>query len=67
MKLETISISIYLKRSNVGKKKYYASDYSELKKRIKIDNKVLQRIANSRYVKHFYSDDEIRYIIDRWC
>lgn len=65
-KLFSTSISIYLKRDNVGEKKYYSSDYSELKRHIKIDNKILKEVINSRYMKHFYSENEINYFKNKW-
>jgi hypothetical protein len=49
---------IKLDNFNVGDKKYYSDQYNLIKKKIKIKKDTLDKIFQSKYFSHFYSDFE---------
>ena len=60
-----IEKGIDLENHNTSEKKYYSDDYKKHKSRIKIQNKHLDIILASHYVKHFY-EDYVNKMIDNY-
>jgi hypothetical protein len=56
----------HLVNSNVGMKKNYASVYKKFKDFINLPDEYLTSIYGSRYMRHFYTADEIEKFKGRW-
>jgi hypothetical protein len=56
-----------LTKSNVASEKNYASLYKEFKNKIKFPQNYLNRMYGSRYMRHFYSAEEIEKFKKKWC
>ena len=52
--------------TNVASEKIYAPLYKEFKSRIRLPEDYVNSMYNSRYARHFYSDDEIRGFCYGW-
>lgn len=52
--------------SNVSSQKHYARLYKRVLREIKFDRQLLEYIYDSKYMRHFYSGEEIRGLVDRW-
>ena len=55
-----------LLRTNVGAKKDYARDYREFTQRITFEPEYLDGMYSSRYVRHFYTAQQIEGFRKRW-
>jgi hypothetical protein len=55
-----------LETTNVGDDKSYARLYGEMKRQIRFDAGMLDRIYDTRYARTFYSTDEISKLKIRW-
>jgi len=51
---------------NVGESKNYSTLYKNFKEKIKLPRTYIEQILNSKYIKHFYSDEEIEAIEKVW-
>jgi hypothetical protein len=55
-----------LSNENVGSKKIYGPLYSRLKKEIKFPESYLDKFYNSKFMKHFYTDQERSAFRGKW-
>lgn len=55
-----------IQRTNVSKQKWYAKAYDDFKKRLVLPKTYLDAMYNTKYTRHFYSDEEIDRICERW-
>ncbi len=55
-----------LSEENNADDKFYAEVYSSFKKNVTIDNSILDKVYNSKYFNHFYSEAEKKKYIDKW-
>lgn len=55
-----------LKRANISSNKEYAKAYKEFKDKIIFPVEYINEMYKSKYVKYFYSDDEINDFRDKW-
>jgi hypothetical protein len=55
-----------LVRSNVASDKSYARQYAEFKQRIRIPPALLDQMYNSKFARHFYSEEELEQFRARW-
>lgn len=55
-----------LAKSNVGDSKWYAELYADIKDSIVIPVDICKRIYETKYVKHFYSEEMINHFIEYW-
>lgn len=55
-----------LKNKNVGREKWYADIYEEFKQKIVFREDYLDKVYGSKFMKHFYSDDEINNFRQIW-
>jgi hypothetical protein len=53
-------------KSNVGTQKAYSQQYHEFLKHIKLPAAYIDRMYNSKYAQHFYSEHEIENMIKKW-
>ena len=53
-------------KANVAAQKWYASLYEEFKANFRADDDYLRRMYESRYAKHFYSQEEIDRFMTKW-
>jgi hypothetical protein len=58
--------NLQLINGNVGKNRYYADIYSEFKKNIIIPDSYIRIMYESNRFKHFYSQEEITALRDKW-
>lgn len=59
--------SFTLTNSNEGAAKAYSDAYREFVKTITIPPAYAAEMLGSKYVKHFFSDDEVRAIYEKWA
>ncbi len=52
--------------ANEGTKKIYSETYQLFLKNAKLPRSYIEEMCNSRYFKHFYSDDEIKGVMSKW-
>jgi len=52
--------------ANVASEKVYAPLYKEMKGRIRLPESYLDAMYQSKYTRHFYSEEEIRRFRERW-
>ena len=55
-----------LKNTNVGEQRDYSSLYSEFKKKAVLPGSYLDEMCASKYIKHFYSANEIAEVRRKW-
>lgn len=55
-----------LRDTNLASEKEYSSAYDQFKKGIRLPTSYLDRMYNSRFSKHFYTDQEIAQFRKRW-
>lgn len=55
-----------LVNTNIGDEKAYADVYKQFKAQIIIPEHILERRANSKYMRHFYTNNEIVAITAKW-
>lgn len=58
--------SISIESKNISRKKIYHDLYKAFKKSIILPESYLQLMYDSKYAKHFYSNDEINSFLERW-
>ena len=58
--------SFSLRNENVGRDKVYAETYKQFLQTIKLPDSYLDRMCNSKYARHFYTDEEITGMRERW-
>jgi hypothetical protein len=57
---------ISIQNSNIGSKKRYSKRMREIKNSINFDKQSLDCIYNSKYMRHFYSTEDINLFKDKW-
>jgi hypothetical protein len=57
---------IHWMTSNQGEKSSYGSAYKNFLRTVRLSPAYLETMCNSRYMRHFYSDNEIQKVRDRW-
>ncbi|OEF99782.1 hypothetical protein BHF71_00985 [Vulcanibacillus modesticaldus] len=55
-----------LKNVNISSKKWYADLYKDFKKKFSPSEEYIDTLYNSRYMKHFYSEEEINHFRNKW-
>lgn len=65
-KFLNLNKNIKLKEMNIGASKWYSSVYEKLKNDISFPEEVCRKVYNVRYVKHFYTDQEIERMVKKW-
>jgi hypothetical protein len=55
-----------LKRNNIGANKTYADDYNQVKRNIFLPDAYINRMLESKYTRHFYSEKEIIGFKKKW-
>jgi hypothetical protein len=55
-----------LVNENIGSKKIYAPLYEKFKKDILLPDSYLDKFYNSKFMRHFYSEEEIENFIAKW-
>ena len=64
---EFLEISIpKLNNQNIASKKKYATAYEKFKKSIVIPNSYIEKMYDSKFMKHFYSLEEIDLLTQKW-
>lgn len=64
---EFLGIShIEIENANVGREKPYQQIYRAVKQKISFNPADLEKVYNSRYVQHFYTDQEVALLKKRW-
>jgi hypothetical protein len=58
---------VRISKRNIGWKKSYSQEYRYVLQNIYIPKEICVNINNSRYAKHFYSEDMRNEFIHRWC
>ena len=51
---------------NVGEKKSYAEKYKQVKEKMCFDRAYLEEVYKSKFVRHFYTEEEISAFIEKW-
>jgi len=57
---------LQIERKNVGGEKYYAKAYADFKRKVKFSSDYIQKMINSKYFKHFYGEEKIDWVINKW-
>jgi len=52
--------------ANIASEKIYSDVYARIKKDLVVPDNICQKVYGSRYVRHFYSDDDIKKFMLRW-
>ena len=55
-----------LRNRNIGAKKYYAEVYLEFRKKVKLPLDYINRMAQSKFYRHFYSPESIEAEVKSW-
>jgi hypothetical protein len=55
-----------LNNSNMSNSKVYYQEYKKLIKELKLPNQYLEKMKQSKYFRHFYTDDEINKVIEKF-
>lgn len=55
-----------LKNKNIGRKKWYADIYEKFKQKIIFTKDYLDKVYGSKFMRRFYTDDEINNFRKRW-
>jgi len=58
--------SFTLKNRNVSSKKEYAANYKDFKNKIKFSKEYLNRLYDSKYAQHFFTEKYIKNQIEKW-
>ncbi|RKI43898.1 hypothetical protein D7V86_01940 [bacterium D16-51] len=53
-------------KANDSDNKWYMNTYEKAKKELRLTKKYFDRCYNSKYMKHFYSDDDIKEFQEMW-
>lgn len=55
-----------IQRKNVGEEKRYAKAYVDFKCKVRLPADYIQKMTSSKYFNHFYGEESIDSVIDRW-
>ncbi len=55
-----------LKHENISQTKFYGVSYEKFKQELKIPGELLNQICHSKYFTHFYNQDSIEQIHEKW-
>ncbi len=55
-----------LVQTNIGSEKKFSEEQKKLKSLLNFDEQTLEYIYSSKYMKHFYTDEEITSFISKW-
>lgn len=55
-----------LVRTNSANRKWYSEIYKNFKNNVKFDENLINKIYTTKFVKHFYSENEIKKFKNRW-
>jgi hypothetical protein len=58
--------SFKLANANIARKKEYYETYRNFTKLVKFDHEYLNMMYNSKYMKHFYSEEEVESFMKKW-
>ena len=56
-----------LVRANEASGKWYADLYQEFKRKVTFEQSFVNRLYETRYMKHFYTVEEIETFRQKWC
>jgi hypothetical protein len=56
----------HLSRTNVSREKSYAAQYEAFKRALRLPRSYVDGMCADRYTRHFYTDDEIAQMRERW-
>ena len=59
--------TIRIKRTNVGDEKIFGDSYKRFKAELVVDGQHLETVYQSAYARHFFSDDELRKLSEKWA
>lgn len=57
---------VSMKKANIGNSKGYSASYKDTVKDIKLPRELCEKIYDSKYVRHFYSEEMIEQFIKKW-
>ncbi|HET6566613.1 MAG TPA: putative capsular polysaccharide synthesis family protein [Rhodothermales bacterium] len=57
---------IEIKEANVGSKRMHGHAYSFVKNHLSISPEICERLYSTKYVRHFYDDEEIAGFVGKW-
>jgi hypothetical protein len=55
-----------LQRTNVGEEKEYSTTYNEFKRKVRFSSDYIDKMCNSKYFNHFYSQETINAVRTKW-
>lgn len=55
-----------IERKNMGNKKSYSNVYKRVKEKASLPSCYLEKMLQSKYTQHFYNEEEIKKIFDKW-
>lgn len=58
--------SIKIQHTNIGDNKVFSNEQSWIKNNIQLNDEVLSAFYSTKYMKHFYSDQQIRKFKNKW-
>lgn len=58
--------SLSLSNTNIGSSKDYSKKYKEFKNLAVLPDSYIRKMRESKYFRHFYSENEITQICDKW-
>lgn len=61
-----VNFPLRMVRANVGGKKERGSKYSQVKKQIRLSSVICRDLYDSRWMRHFYSEQQIRDFTKKW-
>ncbi len=57
---------IFIKPDNISSDKKYSFIYDKFRKEIRIPDSMLKKMYSSKYMRHFYSNNEIQGLMEKW-
>jgi hypothetical protein len=57
---------VEIKNKNIGALKGYNSEYKEFMKNLDINEAYLDKMLNSKFIKHFYTEEEVQAMYNKW-
>ena len=57
---------IKIMNTNIGEEKEFSIEQKFVKNNVKVDEKKLKEIYSSKYVSHFYSNEQIESFMQKW-
>jgi len=55
-----------LEKHNISSQKKYSTQYANFLDQIKLPNSYVEYLLNSKYSKHFYSDQDLKFFRNKW-